>query len=123
MSYARSPLLVCSTTMGTSMFCNSLLGPNFHSTRVPILRCPNFLPRVKGGKQNAAQLGGPAVQCIQGLLVADAMPNSIQSSILRQTRPHLLDRLLCLIGQRLQLAIKFLVADLNLFFVSNLLQD
>src|SRR5271157_1157601 len=111
MSYARSPLLVCSITMGTSMFCRSLT-------------CPHFFPNGQSGENGMqAALCGPAVQRIQGLLVADAMPNSIQPPILRQTRAHLLDGLLRLVGQRLQLAVKFLITDLNLFCVSNLLQD
>src|SRR5271157_4985178 len=110
MSYARSPLLVCSITMGTSMFCGS-------STAHTSSR------RVKGGSGMQAALCGPAVQRIQGLLVADAMPNSIQPSILRQTRAHLLHGLLRLVGQRLHLAVNFLITDLNLFCVSNLLQD
>src|SRR5271157_5910710 len=111
MSYARSPLLVCSITMGTSMFCGSLT-------------CLHFFPKGQSGESGMqAALCGPAVQRIQGLLVADAMPNSIQAPILRQTRAHLLDGLLRLFGQHLQLAVNFLITDLNFFFVSNLLQD
>src|SRR5208337_4797578 len=50
----------------------------------------------RGGGMQAA-LCGPAVKMIQGLIVADAMPNSIQPSILRQTGANLLDWLLRLV--------------------------
>src|SRR5271166_6850417 len=123
MSYARSPRLVCSTTMGTSMFCGSLLvlTPTLHEYRFFAAQTSSL--GSKGESRMQAALCGPAVQCIQGLLVADAMPNSIQPSILRQTRSHLLDGLLRLVGQRLQLTVKFLVTDFNLLLVSDLLQD
>src|SRR5271157_1711635 len=111
MSYARSPLLVCSITMGTSIFCGSLT-------------CPHFFPNGQRGENGMhAALCRPAVQRIQGLLVADAMPNSIQPCIPRQTRAHLLYGLLRLVGQHLQLAVNLLITDLNLFCVSNLLED
>ena len=67
-------------------------------------------------------LCGPAVQRIQGLLVADAMPNSIQPSILGQSSANLFNGLLGLLRQGVQLAVEFFVADLNLFLVGNLFE-
>ena len=72
---------------------------------------------------NAAALGGPAIKVIQCFLVADAMPNSIQPPILRQTGTHLLDRLLGLQGESVNLLLQFFVADFNFFLVSDLFQD
>src|ERR1019366_5884337 len=77
--------------------------------------------KLGGGTQPA--LCGPAVQRIQGLLVADAMPNAIQPSILRQTSPDLFEGLLRLGRQRCQFAVELLVTDFDLFLVSNLPQD
>src|ERR1700680_1963390 len=98
MSYARSPLLVCSITMGTSIVCGSLQATGHTSS-----------PEGRSWSGTQPALCGSAVQRIQGLLVADAMTNSIQPAILRQTSPDLFEGLLRLCGQRLQFAVELFV--------------
>jgi hypothetical protein len=75
----------------------------------------------RGKEEIQAALCGPAVQRIQGFLIAQAMPNSIQPTILRQTRAHLLHCLFRLLREGFDFTIELLVADLYFFFVSNLL--
>ena len=51
------------------------------------------------------------------------MPDSIQPTILRQTCANLFDALFRLHRERFDFMVQLFVADLYVFFVSNLFQD
>jgi hypothetical protein len=55
--------------------------------------------------KDRSRLSRPAVKVVQGLFVAEAMPNSIQPSILGQTRANLFDGLFGLRRECRQLVI------------------
>ena len=63
-------------------------------------------------------LGGLTIQKLEGLLVADPVPDSIQRSITRQASADCIGRLVGLCRQRFNLAVNFLIADFDFFLVS-----
>ena len=61
-------------------------------------------------------LRGLVIQKIEGLLVADSCPDSIEAPIPCQTSAYCFRSLFCLPCQRFNSSIKFFVADLHIFF-------
>src|SRR6266478_60450 len=113
MSYARSPRPVCSMTMGTSIMRASF---SFTSPT------PAGNPRSLGGLE-ALRLSGLTVQKIEGLFVADPVPDSIQRSITCQTSADRIRRLIRLCRQSFNLAVNFVIADFNFLLVGDLIQQ
>src|SRR5260370_31190411 len=113
MSYARSPRPVCSMPMGTN-----IIRASFSLTSLT----PPRGSRVVGGLK-ALRLRGLAVQKIEGLLVADPVPDSIQRSITCQTSADRIRRLIGLSCQSFNLAVNFLVADVDFFLISDLFEQ
>src|ERR1700747_1242723 len=106
MSYARSPRPVCSITIGTSIIFGS-----FKFT------CHTPSPRtcfVCEGGLKVVRLCGLVIQKVEGLLVADSVPNPIERPIACQTCPHRFGSLFGLQGKRLDLVINLFIADLEL---------
>jgi hypothetical protein len=62
------------------------------------------------------------VQKIEGLLVADSVPNPIEGPITCQTRPHCFGGLLRLRGERFDLLVDFVIAYFDFFKVGNLVE-
>src|SRR3954464_2101992 len=108
MSYARSPLLVCSITMGTSMVAaplwSGLSGTDKHPQTLRLLK---YWPGWVDGKQPA--LCGSAVQKFEGFLVTNSVANSIGGTLLRQTLADHFCRLLRLPGNPLDLPVHLLI--------------
>src|SRR5208283_5891789 len=112
MSYARSPLLVCSITMGTSMVCGSLTLPAHTSSQGS-----------KQGKSNAVR---PMRTC------GTENPGSSRCGCDAEFYPahHPASNVRALARWSVSigwpgsvLAVNFIVTDLDLLFVSDLLQD
>src|SRR5271169_6189120 len=112
MSYARSPRPVCSMTIGTSITCSFRTRSH---TPAPI-----NLASVGGGSGYSR---GLMVQIIEGLFVADSVPDSIQHPFLCQTSADAFHRLFRLLRKSFDLAIDLLVSDFNFFLVGDLFQQ
>src|SRR6266568_5195427 len=113
MSYARSPRPVCSMTMGTS-----IMRASFSLTS----HTPARKIRDSGGI-GKLRLSGLTVQKIEGLFVADPVPDSIQRSITCQTSADRIRRLIRLCRQSFNLAVNFVIADFNFLLVGDLIQQ
>src|SRR6266702_3319185 len=113
MSYARSPRPVCSMTMGTS-----IMRASFSLTS----HTPARKIRDSGGI-GKLRLSGLTVQKIEGLFVADPVPDSIQRSITCQTSADRIGRLISLRRQRFYLTVNFVVAYFDFFFVSDFFEQ
>ena len=75
---------------------------------------------VCGEDRKWSALCGLVIQKIEGLLVADSIPDSIERPIACQTCPDRLRSLFRLRRERFYLTIDFLVANLDLFLVRDL---
>src|SRR5580704_3563687 len=109
MSYARSPRPVCSITIGTS---------NWSPLPFTLLILQLGLLRGIG-----SDLRGLMIQKVEGLFVADSIPDSIQRPIACQSRPDSLRCLLRLLSQSHDLAIDLRITDLDLFLLGDFLQQ
>src|ERR1700680_3191888 len=112
MSYARSPRPVCSITIGTNISCGSFTF-TFHT--------PD--PAAEASRGIGSDSRGLMIKKVEGLLVADSIPDSIQRPIACQTRPDSLRRLLRLLGQSYDLAIDFRITYLDLFLLGTFFQQ
>src|SRR6185437_372592 len=112
MSKARSPRLVCSTTIGTkpiplpyclSRGCRSLVSPSTDTQKT---------------------LGGqPLEELVHCFLSAQLFSNSSQPTIVSQTLPQYFNRFTCLIRQQLQLRFHLFVGNLNVLNRRNAIQN
>src|SRR5579872_3347040 len=109
MSYARSPRPVCSITIGTSN-CSPL-------PFTPLILLLGPLWGI------GSDLRGLTIQKVEGLLVADSIPDSIQRPIACQTRPDSFRRLFRLLGQSYDLTIDFRIADLDFLLLGDFFQQ
>src|SRR6266478_3596000 len=101
-------------TIGTSIIRGSFVFTFTLSTLLPRGRSR----RLRGGsKWSASSSRGLAIQKIEGLLVADSCPNSIEAPIPCQTSAYCLGRLFRLSGQRFQFLIQLFIADLHVLFL------
>src|SRR5579863_10063145 len=112
MSYARSPRPVCSITIGTNIRCGSFTF-TFHT--------PD--PTTEASRRIGSDSRGLMIKKVEGLFVADSIPDSIQRSIACQTRPDSLRRLLRLCCQSFDFAIDFRIADLDFFLLGDFFQQ
>ena len=55
------------------------------------------------------------IQKVEGLFGADSVPNSIEAPILSQTSADRFRSLFCLLRERIEFMIHFVVADFNFF--------
>src|SRR5438067_2443199 len=78
--------------------------------------------RMMGGLE-IFSLSRLTIQEIEGLFVADPVPDSIQRSITCQSSADRIGRLVCLCRQCFYLAVDFVVADFNLFFIGDFFQQ
>src|SRR5215469_10647040 len=101
-------------TMGTSIMRGS-----FSLT----VHTPARVFRISEGEFEALRSRGLTIQKIEGLFVADSIPDSIQRSITCQTSADRIRRLICLPGQSFNFPVNFLVADLNVLLVGDLFQQ
>src|SRR5882724_10211235 len=122
MSYARSPRPVCSITMGTSIICGLYCELPFASLltdRIP----PGMLSWLGGSRHSPEGLSRLTVQKLESFFVADSMTDSIQRSILRQTRSDRFGRLFGLLRNGFDLAIHLFVVDFELFEFGDALEQ
>src|SRR6202035_4636194 len=110
MSYARSPRPVCSITIGTNISCGSFTF-TFHT--------PD--PAAEASRGIGSDSRGLMIKKVEGLLVADSIPDSIQRPIACQTRPDSFRRQLRLRSQSFDLAVDFRIADLDFFLLGDFL--
>src|SRR5882762_7866386 len=103
-------------TIGTSINRSSF------TLTVPHSAPQNRWLHLRGGSKTSV-LRGLAIQKVDGFLVADSCPDSIEATIACQTCAHRFGCLFCLFSQRLHFLIHFLVADLNFLFVSHLFKQ
>src|SRR5882724_8220235 len=97
-------------TIGTSISRSSF------TLTLPHSAPQNCLVASRGGSKTSVS-GGLAIQKIDGFLVAESCPDSIEATIACQTCAHCFGCLFCLFGQRFHFLIHFRVTDLDLFFV------
>src|SRR5882724_7945810 len=114
MSYARSPRPVCSITIGTSIIC-SFKGCLSHS-------CPMKQLAFKG-RIEEVRSRGLVVQKVESFFAADSSPDSIEGSILRQTRANRFRSLFRLRRQRYDLPVNLLITDFDFFFFRDLVEQ
>src|SRR5262252_1679660 len=100
--------------MGTSIMRASF-SLTFHT--------PARVFRISEGGLKALRSRGLTIQKIEGLFVADSIPDSIQRSITCQTSADRVRRLICLSRQNFNLPVNFFVVNHNAFLVSDLLQQ
>src|SRR5581483_5274203 len=111
---ARSPRLVCSMTMGTSMVGGFL-------SDLVRRACAFDRDRERQGHGRASRRA--AVEKIKGLFAADSVANSIERAILRQTRAHAFEGLFRLLGDGGKFFFQLLVGDLDFFLVGDAVED
>src|SRR6267378_2395988 len=100
--------------MGTSIICGLYCELPFASLltdRIP----PGMLSWLGGSRHSPEGLSRLTVQKLESFFVADSMTDSIQRSILRQTRPDRFGRLFGLLRNGIDLAIHLFVVDFELF--------
>src|SRR5260370_28308947 len=114
MSYGRSARLVDSIPIGTSIIRGSFVFTFTLSTLLPRSRSRRLWG---GSKWSASSSRGLAIQKIEGFLVADSCPDSIEAPISCQTRSYRFGRLFGLSCQRFQFPIQLFVADVPVLFL------
>src|ERR1700687_762449 len=108
-------------TMGTSICRSSFLFTRLRSLcHTP--PCETVGCISKGGSKISVS-GGLAIQQIDGFLVADSCPDSIEATILCQTCAYRFRCLFRLSRQRFHLTIHLFVADVDLLFIGHFLQQ
>src|SRR5215472_277656 len=100
--------------MGTSIMRASF-SLTFHT--------PARVFRISEGGFEALRSRGLTIQKIEGLFVADSIPDSIQRSLTCQTSADSIRRLISLLGQSFNFPVNFLVANLNILLISDLFQQ
>src|SRR3954466_12020622 len=112
-SYARSPRLVCSITIGT----RAMIAPS--------LCCYRYKPNSTAcGADGGGKLGRfPVVEELQRFLVPHPVFDAFQSTVAGQSCADRLRSLLGLLGQGVDLFLDFVVRDLELFLFRDLLED
>src|SRR6266850_739267 len=103
-------------TIGTSISRSSF------TLTLPHSAPQNWLVASQGGSKTSVS-GGLAIQKIDGFLVADSCPDSIEATIPCQTCAHCFGCLFCLLSQRFDLPVQLFFADVNLFFVGYLFEQ
>src|SRR6266850_7836360 len=112
MSYARSPRLVCSITIGTSAMI------------APSLCCYRYKPSWFCVPTGGGDLGRfAAKEELQSLLVPHPVFDALQGAIAGQSCADRLGGLLRLLGQSIDFFLDFLVGHLELLLFGDLLQD
>src|SRR5215469_5133068 len=101
-------------TMGTS-----IMRASFSLT----VHTPARVFRISEGGFEALRSRGLAIQKIEGLVVADSIPDSIERSITCQTSTNRIRRLISLLGQSFNFPVNFLIANLNVLLVGDPFQQ
>src|SRR3982751_3211533 len=112
-SYARSPRLVCSITIGT----NAMIAPSLCCYRYK----PTSTACVAMGSGNLGRFA--VVKKLQRFLVPHPVFDAFQSTVAGQSCADRLRGLLGLLGQSVDLFLDLVIGDLELFLLRDLLQD
>src|SRR5579859_904146 len=118
MSYARSPRLVCSTTIGTRAIAGNPFRQSYgygrrSSSGQGYSSAPTAEPRS----------GRALIKVVQGFLVAKPFAHALQSAVIGKLFAHSLNGLPRLLRQALDFDVQIGIVGLDLFPIGDLFQD